>query len=541
MSSLLSGIFKSLRPKPQPAEAQADALAVARDALEAQDYAAAERSLADALRARPGDGDAAALMGIALARSGRPDEAIDFLRPRFKRRREHAGLRMALASAYIAAGHAEAALLALSGMLPQHAESADVRKLFERALAAIALHESEPADREWMWREMGCVLLALEEDWAAERCDWALAGPPAAGVAYEAFVIDEGLEAYCAKRGHALRALPEFKLDPPPGFEAKYRPVDSFVAMLPRGRVLGHSFIPAGEDGSAFIDRCIPNRLKHLEADASSVLDIVRLGSEGRILVRAAGTDFHPGRHVLLGSHENIGHWFYFHFGRLRLVDALPELAEAKFVVGDDLRPAAVASLARAGIAEDRVVRIPKGRFAQFEELWVPSLAFGGTPEAMFWNAGLARYIREKLGLAFPSAPKRRVFIGRKDARWRHLTNEAQVEAMLAAEGFETVDPGTLTLEEQVALAADIEILVSVFGAGTNLHLFCPERMPLIELRFDAQGQMDIHPLVAHDIGQRHTPIVGPIEKRAPRFLNSDFSVPVEAVRDEVRKALASR
>lgn len=529
----MSPIFPGLRGGKRKA---ADGLEGARAALDAGDLEAAERLLDAHLQGAGGDAAAAALKGEALNRRGRWQEAAALLASVLKRAPDHAGTRRELACAYLAGAQLRPALEVLSPLLIGAAANMDVQRLLEVALKTLASRAQQ--EEAWVWLELGGALLGLGESRMAELCERAAHGTTPVGEARTLQIAD--LEAYCRKGGHALRRFPHVKVEPPVGTPqvAAMPPLESFACALRSGIVLGHAFVPASADGRVFLERCIHNPVKLLHPSAAPGLDTVRLGSSGRLLARPQGVDDYPGRHVLIGNHDNVGHWFYNHFARLRLVEEIPELAGAKLVVGDHIRPMQMQSLARAGYGEDRITKIPRGRFARFEELWVPSLLFGGTLPAMCWHPGIARWIRARLGLTFDAAPARRLFIGRAQARWRRLLNEAQIVDALAEFGFESVDPGALSLDEQIALAASAQVIVAAFGAGINLHLFAPEGTPVVELKFDTRNQMDIHPTLTEEIGQPHHAVYGEAQHSAADLLNADFSVPVDAVRDAVRRAL---
>lgn len=504
------------------------------------DPAGDERVLLARLSANADDAEAAAMLGGLLNRTGRAAEAARFLRPCVERASGHPELRRELAFAYILCARLDAALETLAPVFANHSDQPDVRRLFERAIVALGRGQERSYTERRVWQQVGGVLLGLGERRGAELCDRAALGEAPAGEQYAEFALGSDIAAHCAAAGGAVHVVRGQKIEPPPGaFASLAPPLDSFVCALPDGRVLGQSFIPAAADGTAFTVRCIPNINKHLNANAVEALDTVRIGAASRILCRSSGTDEYRGRHVLLGSHENVGHWSFHHFGRLRLVDEVPALADAPLVVGDRIKPTQIDSLLRAGIAQERIVRIPLGRIARFEELWVPSLLMGGTPTRS-WNPGLTGYIRRRLKLEFPSAPGRRLFIGRTGARWRRLLNEPEVLGALAEFGFESIDPGAMSLEEQIRAASSAQIIVAVFGAGSNLHLFAPESAPLVELKFDVRNQMDIHPMLTEDIGQPHYAVTGEVRNETEDILHSDFVVPPEAVRAAVREALAA-
>ncbi len=67
------------------------------------------------------------------------------------------------------------------------------------------------------------------------------------------------------------------------------------------------------------------------------------------------------------------------------------------------------------------------------------------------YQSPLAAAALRQLGSSVPAGPARKLFV-RRDAPRRPLLNQAEVAARLEARGFVVVDPGSLTLAEQIAL-----------------------------------------------------------------------------------------
>jgi len=80
------------------------------------------------------------------------------------------------------------------------------------------------------------------------------------------------------------------------------------------------------------------------------------------------------------------------------------------------------------------------------------------------------------LPAAGPSGPRTPIYVTRgPSANNRSVTNEAEVRALLSERGFVSVDPGTMSVVEQVRAFADAPVVVAPHGAAlTNLMFMSP-------------------------------------------------------------------
>jgi Glycosyltransferase 61 len=77
---------------------------------------------------------------------------------------------------------------------------------------------------------------------------------------------------------------------------------------------------------------------------------------------------------------------------------------------------------------------------------------------------------------------ERRLFVTRR-ARYRSLTNLAEIEGIAMDAGFEVVDPGDLTFDEQVAAFSAARYVIGIHGAGVaNVLWRAGGRLDLLEL-----------------------------------------------------------
>ena len=83
----------------------------------------------------------------------------------------------------------------------------------------------------------------------------------------------------------------------------------------------------------------------------------------------------------------------------------------------------------------------------------------------------------------FPAGGTRRLYLSRRSERKRKLINEAELEAGLAARGFEIVEPQLLPVREQIALFRSAEVVVAPTGAALANALFLPPGATLFEMQ----------------------------------------------------------
>ena len=81
------------------------------------------------------------------------------------------------------------------------------------------------------------------------------------------------------------------------------------------------------------------------------------------------------------------------------------------------------------------------------------------------------------------SGPRRSIYITRgPSANNRAIVNEPAVAELLAARGFESVDPGTLPVAEQIRAFATAEIIVAPHGAALANLIFASAGAAVVEL-----------------------------------------------------------
>ncbi|MEH3034315.1 MAG: glycosyltransferase family 61 protein [Aeromicrobium erythreum] len=158
--------------------------------------------------------------------------------------------------------------------------------------------------------------------------------------------------------------------------------------------------------------------------------------------------------------------------------EAFPDLTPDRVVVGHTTRWDRQL-VAMVGLADLPLVEPTAGLALQAERLLVPAVDNQSTL-APPW---VTRWLRENLRPERTSGRPRRLYVSRGDRpNTRRYLQERELLAALEPQGFVAIDPGTLTVQEQIDHFAAAEVVVAPHGAGlVNLN-FAPEGVRVLEL-----------------------------------------------------------
>ncbi len=316
--------------------------------------------------------------------------------------------------------------------------------------------------------------------------------------------------------------------------------IPPLVTKLEHGSVLGLSFLPVTADRKTCLNFFVFNTQNPDKVRGFENIETIPVTGPRYVLARAVGVDEYA-EGVLIGNHWNFGHWMLNHLARLALVASVPGLEGIPLVVGENITANQLECLELMGFDESRLVRLRKGHLARFETLWAPMMPFCQVNELVYWVPGIIDFIRQRLGVPRHPASgrrRRRFYLTRQAARWRRVLNESALLDLLAQRGFEVIDPGTLTIRQQLELAADAEVILGPFGASMNFLLFAPDDASVIELKPIANIDMNINPALARRAGQRYSEIIGtPSAAEGVSPINYDFTVSPDRLRDELDAA----
>jgi capsular polysaccharide biosynthesis protein len=127
-----------------------------------------------------------------------------------------------------------------------------------------------------------------------------------------------------------------------------------------------------------------------------------------------------------------------------------------------------------------------------------------------------------------PATARRRLYISRRDAAFRRVTNEAEMMPLLRAHGFEEVAMSKLSVAEQAKLFSEAAILVGPNGSAFANLVFANPACRVIE--FFAPGWVvGYNWMLSELVGLDYTAIVGegprPPEGTLPREVKQDITL----------------
>lgn len=176
---------------------------------------------------------------------------------------------------------------------------------------------------------------------------------------------------------------------------------------------------------------------------------------------------------------EGYFHWLYDVFPRLALLNQLPQKPE-RYIVGNCDKPFVQQSLAAYGLPQEQIIQAKHRSHFEAEVLLAasPPCLTGNPP---VW---VIEFLRDVfLGSNQSNNPSaKRLYISRRDATYRRVSNETDVEALLRDYGFQTITLSDKSLKEQVQLFHQSEVIVASHGAGLSNLAFCRSGTTVIEL-----------------------------------------------------------
>jgi capsular polysaccharide biosynthesis protein len=176
------------------------------------------------------------------------------------------------------------------------------------------------------------------------------------------------------------------------------------------------------------------------------------------------------------------GHW---------LLEMVPRLVHAqrhshsfgdapKFLISHHGKPHELETLAAVGISEADLLSYREDVFLKALRWIIPSQTSRSGLNITRESTDLIRGVFLEANRT--PGPRKRLYLSRRNDRFRRITNEDEVISLLERYGFEAVEPGLLTIREQAHLFAAAEAVVSVISSGLANIVFMTEGNSVIEI-----------------------------------------------------------
>jgi len=124
--------------------------------------------------------------------------------------------------------------------------------------------------------------------------------------------------------------------------------------------------------------------------------------------------------------------------------------------------------LKRSGVDLSRIFHVPR-EGVSVERLWIADPSIRSHRWISRLQSDVWRAISDSV---FTGEPERMTYLSRSNIAERPLTNECEIEALFQHHGFDIVCPETLSLEEQIRIAAESRCIAGPVGSQMYLAAF---------------------------------------------------------------------
>lgn len=162
----------------------------------------------------------------------------------------------------------------------------------------------------------------------------------------------------------------------------------------------------------------------------------------------------------------------------------------------------------------------PKFRVS-VQELLIPS----HTAPTGNYNKEIINRLRERFNRNSDKlTPSRKIFASRGKARFRKITNEAEVVRLVISFGYEVHYFEDYSFPDQVSLMQQTSHLIGLHGAGLTNMLFMPQNGKVLELRNADDNHNNCFFALASDLGHEYYYLLNKGDTQDTHFVNVTVS-----------------
>ena len=193
-------------------------------------------------------------------------------------------------------------------------------------------------------------------------------------------------------------------------------------------------------------------------------------------------------------------------------------------------------SLRTLAVPREKLLYVHSGNHFQIEKAIIPSMDHSSQVVAP-WKIESLRRLRDALP-ASETARSRRLYISRRSAAVRRVSNESELIKILDDAGFKVVELEMHAWPEQVAMFSDAEVIVAPHGAALANIVFCRTGSLIVEIS-TGPGYRDYFLRLAASADLRYRMIEAQPRVPAGASLraaeNEDMIVDLDSVREMLR------
>jgi len=220
-------------------------------------------------------------------------------------------------------------------------------------------------------------------------------------------------------------------------------------------------------------------------------------------------------------------HWIFDSLPRLKLLEDVIDKIDY-LIVPYNLKRFHLETLNLSGFPEEKLLKVKDGTHLLCENLYVPSL---------LCRPKLASdFLRENFTPEDVAEPHRLIYISRKDALYRKIINEKEVEDYLREIGFEIVQMSELSLLESVKVCAEARIVIAPHGANLSNTVFC-KNAKILEI-FSPSYIDKAYWIIANHVGNEYYYLLGEDEpgNSPPQWRN--FEIDMETFKETLDRMM---
>lgn len=284
-----------------------------------------------------------------------------------------------------------------------------------------------------------------------------------------------------------------------PEYQCEAKLPDSYLAEFKNATVFSHTELIIVNETALYDE--VERDTKYIYAIKSPILSKVDNHTLTLRIPSHAPKTIETGIHLSKDHTVNYFHWIIECLPRLSLISQLDKTIP--LLVDDEIPPQFFEALAVLNSDQRPVIRLKSAQSYLVKKLYYPSplsTVHDNRDVPLYYKDAIyspkaIRFVRDtvlqQLNIQNPR-PWRKIFLSRKNARYRQLLNSMEIENFLVTQGFEIVFAEHLSFYAQVHLFSDAKIIIGQSGAGMTNFIFSPKECKILML-YNRVPQVNLH------------------------------------------------